>query len=47
MQYTSSDLFAEAIAHAHAAHDLERMAELLEVYGVELMSRGETLLVMN
>lgn len=47
MQYTSSDLFAEAIAHAHAAHDLEHMAELLEVYGVELMSRGETRLVMN
>jgi LuxR family maltose regulon positive regulatory protein len=47
VQYTSSDLFVEAIAHAHAAHDLEGMAELLEVYGVELMSRGETLLVMN
>ena len=47
MQYSSPDLFAEAIAHAHAIHDLERMAELLETYGVELMSRGETLLVMN
>ena len=47
MQYSSSDQFAEAIAHAHAAHDLERMVELLEVYGVELMSRGETLLVIN
>jgi ATP/maltotriose-dependent transcriptional regulator MalT len=47
VQYTSSDLFAEAIAHAHAAHDLERMVELLEVHGTELMSRGETLLVMN
>ena len=40
-------MFTEAIAHAHAAHDLERMVELLEVYGVELMSRGESLLVMN
>lgn len=47
MSYTSTELFEEAMNHAQAAHDLERIANLLEVNGVELMSCGKTLLVMK
>ena len=44
--YREQGMLAEAVAHAHAAGDWESIAHLAEETGVELMSRGETRMVM-
>ena len=44
--YREQGMLAEAVAHARAANDWERIASIAEETGVELMSRGETRMVM-
>jgi LuxR family maltose regulon positive regulatory protein len=44
--YREQGMLAEAVAHAHAGEDWESIAGIAEENGVELMSRGETWLVM-
>ncbi len=45
--YRAQGMLAEAVAHAHAAEDWEGIASIAEEAGVELMSRGETWMVMS
>lgn len=45
--YREQGTLAEAVAHAHAAKDWESIANIAEEAGVELMSRGETQMVMS
>ncbi|MBO0777285.1 MAG: hypothetical protein J2P37_00460, partial [Ktedonobacteraceae bacterium] len=45
--YREQHMLAEAVAHAHAAHDLESIARIAEETGTELISQGETQMVMN
>jgi LuxR family transcriptional regulator, maltose regulon positive regulatory protein len=44
--YREQGMLAEAVAHARSANDWESIANLAEEAGVELMSRGETRMVM-
>jgi LuxR family maltose regulon positive regulatory protein len=44
--YREQGMLAEAVTHAHAAEDWESIAIITEETGVELMSRGETRMVM-
>jgi ATP/maltotriose-dependent transcriptional regulator MalT len=45
--YREQDMLAEVIARAHAAGDWERIATIIEEVGMELMSCGETEMVMS
>ncbi|HEU5227206.1 MAG TPA: LuxR C-terminal-related transcriptional regulator [Ktedonobacteraceae bacterium] len=45
--YRAQGMLADAVAHAHAAEDWEGIASIAEEAGVELMSRGETWMVMS
>lgn len=45
--YREQGMLAEAVAHARSANDWESIANLAEEAGVELMSRGETRMVMT
>ena len=45
--YREQGMFSEAISYAYAAEDWESIASITEEVGVELMSRGETRLVMG
>ena len=44
--YREQGMLSDAVAHAHAAEDWESIACIAEEAGVELMSRGETRMVM-
>ena len=44
--YREQGMLAEAVAHARSADDWESIASIAEEAGVELMSRGETRMVM-
>ncbi|HEY1350888.1 MAG TPA: LuxR C-terminal-related transcriptional regulator [Ktedonobacteraceae bacterium] len=44
--YRAQGMLAEAVAHACAAEDWVSIADIVEEAGVELMSRGETRMVM-
>lgn len=44
--YREQGVLAEAVAHAHCAEDWESIATIAEESGMELMSRGETQMVM-
>lgn len=45
--YREQGMLAEAVAHARAGEDWESIADIAEDRGMELMSSGETRMVMN